>query len=107
MTDAISGETITKHFIPRSIRDKNPVCCSNDVKDDNRIAVVIQRTLARHKKYKIEQAMDIQEVFKLGIEITKERLSTIFLNVVFKYAKVIHIMKKREELSTPPLKNQP
>ena len=62
----------------------------------------MQRTLARDKKYKLEQATDIQEVSKLETEITKERLSTLFLNVAFKYAKVIHIMEKmRRTIDTP------
>ena len=54
----------------------------------------MQRTLARHEKYKIKQATGIQEVFKLEIEITKERFSNLFLNAVFDYAKVIHILEK-------------
>jgi hypothetical protein len=52
VTDAESGAPITEQFIPRSIRDKNPVRCSDDVKEDNRIVIVMQRTLARHDKYK-------------------------------------------------------
>lgn len=102
VTDAESGAPITEQFIPRSIRDKNPVRCSDDVKEDNRIAAVMQRTLARHEKYKSEQATDIQEVSKLEIDIMKERLSTLFLNAAFKYAKVIHIMEKtRRTIDTP------
>ena len=106
MTDAKSGAPITERFIPGSIRDKNPVRCSDDVKEDNRIVIVMQRTLARHEKYKSEQATDIQEVSKLEIDTTKERLSTLFLNAAFKYAKVVHIMEKREEPSTSPSKHQ-
>ena len=97
VTDAESGAPVTEQFIPRSIRDKNPVRCSDDVKEDIRIVAVMQRTLARHEKYKSEQATDIQEVSKLEINIMKERLSTLFLNAAFKYAKVIHIMEKSEK----------
>ena len=97
VTDAESGAPVTEQFIPRSIRDKNPVRCSDDVKEDIRIVAVMQRTLARHEKYKSEQATDIQEVSKLEINIMKERLSTLFLNAAFKYAKVIHIMEKNEK----------
>ena len=50
VTDAKSGATVTEDFIPRSIRDKNPFRCSNNVKEDNRIAVVMQHTLVRHEK---------------------------------------------------------
>ena len=107
MTDAKLGAPITKQFIPRSIRDKNPVRCSDDVKEDNKIAIIMQRTLARHKKYKSEQAMDIQEVSKLEIDIMKERLSTLFLNAAFKYAKVIHIMEKTRRIIDTPSKHQP
>ena len=67
VTNGESGETITEHFIPRSIRDRNPVCCSDNVNEDNRIAVVMQHTLVRQERYKIEQATDIQEVPKLEI----------------------------------------
>ena len=103
MTYAKSGATIIKQFIPRSIREKKPVRCSNDIKEDNRIATVMQRTLVLHEKYKSEQATDIQEVSKLEIDIMKERLSTLFLNTAFKYAKVIHIMEKktRRTINTP------
>ena len=102
VTDAESGAPVTEQFIPRSIRDKNPVRCSDDVKEDIRIVAVMQRTLARHEKYKSEQATDIQEVSKLEINIMKERLSTLFLNAAFKYAKVIHIMEKtRRTIDTP------
>ena len=107
MTDTESGETITNFFIPRSIRDKTPYRCSDNVKEDNRIAVVMQRTLACHGRYKIEQATEIREVSKLEIEIMKERLSSLFLNAAFKYAKVSHITKRREELSLTPSKHQP
>ena len=107
MTNAKSGAPVTEQCIPKSIRDKNSVRCSDDAKEDNRIVIVMQRTLARHEKYKSEQATDIQEVSKLEIDIMKERLSALFLNAGFKYAKVIHIMeKKREEPSTPPSKHQ-
>ena len=64
----------------------------------------MQRMLALHEKYKIEQAMDIQEVSKLEIEITKERLSALFLNAAFKYAKVVHIMEKLRKTIATPLK---
>ena len=87
VTDAESGAPVTEQFIPRSIRDKNPVRCSDDVKEDIRIVAVMQRTLARHEKYKSEQATDIQEVSKLEIDIMKERLSTLFLNAAFKYVR--------------------
>ena len=62
MNDAESGAPITTDFIPRSVRDKNPVRCSDDVKEDNRIVVVMQRTAARHETYKKEQAADIHAV---------------------------------------------
>ena len=86
MTNTESGETITKHFIPGSIRDKNSLPCSDDSKEDNRIFVVMQCTLDPHKKYKLEQATDM-----------KERLSPLFLNVTFKYDKSIHIIKKNKK----------
>jgi len=50
VTDTKSGETITNTFIPWSISDKNPVHCSNNVKEDKMIASVPQRTLACHTK---------------------------------------------------------
>ena len=46
----------------------------------------MQCTLDPHKKYKLEQATDM-----------KERLSTLFLNVTFKYDKSIHIIKKNKK----------
>ena len=48
--------------------------------------------------------MEIQEVSKLETEIMKERLSSLFLNVVFKYARVTHIMEKARRAIDIPLK---
>ena len=63
----------------------------------------MQRTLARHKTHKLEPATHIQEVSKLEIEIMKERLSSLFLNTAFKYAKAIHIMETlRRTTDKPP-----
>ena len=41
---------------------------------------------------------------KLEIKIMKERLSSLFLNEAFKYAKVIHIMEKLRRTIATPLK---
>ena len=40
----------------------------------------------------------------LGIKITKERRSSLFLNAKFKYAKVIHVMEKTIGSIETPLK---
>ena len=96
ITGAKSGATITEGFIPTSIRNKNPVRYSDNDEEDNRIVAVMQRTLARHKKYKIEQDNDIKEVSMLETDITKERLSSFFFSTVFKYANVINVIEKKQ-----------
>ena len=67
----------------------------------------MQRTLARHKNYKLDRATDIQEVSNLKIKITKERLSILFLNAAFKYAKVIRIMEQMRRTIAIPFNHHP
>ena len=89
-----SQENAKKGFIPRSIQDKNPVCCNDATKEDTRMTAVLQRTDERHKAYKKEQAADIKAVAKLEIDILKENLRDLFLETSLKIAKKIHIVEK-------------
>ena len=66
------------NFIPRSIRSKNPVRSSDDVKEDSRIVVVMQQTEDRHKMYKAKQAKDIKALSGLEITIRYEGLAVMF-----------------------------
>ena len=93
--DDETGAKKTTDFIPRSVRDKNPVRCSDDVKEDTRIVDVMQRTVTRHELYKKEQAADIHVIADLEITIMKEQLNSLYLEAAFKYAKSIHVMEKK------------
>ena len=56
-------------FIPRSIRINNPVCCSDNVKEDQQIDVVIKQSNNQHKMYNAKQAKDTKEVSRIKITI--------------------------------------
>ena len=73
--DDETGAKITTDFIPRSVRDKNPVRCSDDVKEDTRIVAVMQRTVACHELYKKEQVANVHVITDLEIAIMKENLN--------------------------------
>ena len=78
--DQTTGEEKMVPFIPRSIRDKNPVQCSGDVKEDERIVAALQDSLARHEAYKSAQAKSIKKVAGLELTIRKEKLGALFLD---------------------------
>lgn len=93
MTGDETGEQKNTIFIPRSIRDKNPVRCSDDVKEDSRIVAAMQRAASRHETYKREQAADIHTIAKIEITILKEKINLLFLQAAYTYAKIIHVME--------------
>ena len=51
-------------FIPQSVRDKNPVRCSDDVKEDRRIVAAMQRAAARHEIYKRNKPLKFKRLQK-------------------------------------------
>ena len=87
--DQTTGEEKMVPFIPRSIRDKNPVQCSGDVKEDERIVAALQDSLARHEAYKSAQAESIKKVAGLELTIRKEKLGALFLDLAWDLARQI------------------
>ena len=68
VADDSTGKEKTVAFIPRSIRDKNPVQCSGDVREDDRIVAALADSQARHDAHKTAVAADIKKV--AGLELT-------------------------------------
>ena len=92
--DDMTGEEKTVAFIPRSIRDKNPVQCSADVKEDERIIAALADSQARHDAHKAAMAADIKLVAGLELTIRKEKLGDMFLELASKLANQIYIFLK-------------
>ena len=102
-----SGDNPPTEFIPRSARIKNPVFCSNDVKEDGRVVKVMQRCKLRHETYKAEQAKDIKVLSGIKIKIRQESLQDNFLKAAFNtpsrssFKRRMKI-KQRKNATSPP-----
>ena len=101
--DDATGKDKTVTFIPRSIRDKNPVQCSADVREDDRIIKALADSQARHDTHKAAVAADVKEVARLELLIRKERLGGMFLALAFELAKQIYIFLTGTEQFTTTL----
>ena len=99
--DDVTNKEKTVAFIPRSIRGKNPVQCSADVREDDRIVAALADSQARHDAHQTAMAADIKKVARLELTIRKEKLGAMFLELAFELAKQFYIfLKTTKELET-------
>ena len=78
VTDDSTGKDKTVAFIPRSIRGKNPVQCSADVREDDRIVTALADSQAAHDMHQTAMAAHIKKVTGLELTIRKENWGTCF-----------------------------
>ena len=69
VTDDTTGKEKIVAFIPRSIRGKNPVQCSADVREDDRIVEALVDSQAVHDMHQAAIAAHIKKVARLELTI--------------------------------------
>ena len=98
VTDDSTGKDKTVAFIPRSIRGKNPVQSSADVREDDRIVAALADSQAAHDMHQTAMAAHIKKVAGLELTIRKEKLGDLFLDLAFELAKQSYIFLKETKV---------
>ena len=91
--DPTTSENKEVNFVPRSLRNPNPVRPSDEIKEDARTIAIIGRTQTLHNEYIAQQTKNIVELSALEITIRKENMLSTFLDIAFKYAKALAIKR--------------
>ena len=91
--DPTTSEKKEVDFVPRSLRNPNPVRPSDEIKEDSRTVDIISRTQTLHNEYIAQQTKNIVELSALEITIRKENMLSRFLDIAFKYAKALAIKR--------------